>query len=425
MRFHHGYASLRNGRRAGLTTQYQHHEKLWTPANVVTLLRICLIPVFVIAIISPWPEWFPQWHDAALWKPWIAALVFGVLAATDTLDGYLARSRGEVTNLGKFMDPLADKILVAAALLALIELGVLPSWVALIILTREFIVSGIRMVAASQGVVIAASWYGKAKTVMQIIAILLFIVKDSHMIGDFGAVLSDRFYLFCWFIMIVALVLTIVSMLDYFVKARELLGFGCKLKDGTGYFEEESSMDEDRGHAVPLQQTQAIEPDALEKSARRVLEEAHVAELTIATAESCTGGLIAGMLTAIPGSSEVVQGGIVSYSNDVKMDVLGVKKSTLESYGAVSEETACEMAEQARNLLKADLAVSATGIAGPGGAVPCKPVGTVWIGLSDSAITCAEVHHFEGDREQVRLQTVAAALELLLKAVVARNADAK
>lgn len=102
------------------------------------------------------------------------ALLFVVLACTDALDGYLARSRGEVTNFGKFMDPLADKILVAAALLALCELQILPSWVALIILTREFIVSGLRMLAASEGVVIAASWYGKAKTVFQIIANLLF-----------------------------------------------------------------------------------------------------------------------------------------------------------------------------------------------------------------------------------------------------------
>ena len=119
-------------------------EKLWTPANVVTLVRICCVPVFVVAIISPWPAWFPQWSDAETWKPWIAAGIFVLLAATDGLDGYLARSRNEVTNFGKFMDPLADKILVAAALLALVELSVLPSWVALVILTREFIVSGIR-----------------------------------------------------------------------------------------------------------------------------------------------------------------------------------------------------------------------------------------------------------------------------------------
>ena len=201
------------------------HEKLWTPANVVTLLRICLVPVFVVAIISPWPEYFPFWADAEASKPWIAAGIFILLAATDGLDGYLARSRGEVTNFGKFIDPLADKILVAAALLALIELGVLPSWVALVILTREFIVSGIRMVAASQGVVIAASWYGKAKTVAQIVAIVLFIVKDSVVITDPQGVLHNPLYLVSWLAMLIALALTVISMLDYFVKAKEILGF--------------------------------------------------------------------------------------------------------------------------------------------------------------------------------------------------------
>lgn len=107
---------------------------IWTPANIVTLIRILLVPVFFVACVSPWPTWFPDWNEAELLKPWLAALLFVVLACTDALDGYLARSRGEVTNFGKFMDPLADKILVAAALLALCELQILPSWVALIIL---------------------------------------------------------------------------------------------------------------------------------------------------------------------------------------------------------------------------------------------------------------------------------------------------
>ena len=91
---------------------------IWTPANIVTLIRILLVPVFFVACVSPWPTWFPDWNEAELLKPWLAALLFVVLACTDALDGYLARSRGEVTNFGKFMDPLADKILVAAALLA-------------------------------------------------------------------------------------------------------------------------------------------------------------------------------------------------------------------------------------------------------------------------------------------------------------------
>lgn len=395
------------------------HEKLWTPANVVTLLRICFIPVFVIAIISPWPTWFPQWTEAESLKPLVATAVFIVLAATDALDGYLARSRGEVTNLGKFMDPLADKILVAAALLALIELNVLPSWVALIILTREFIVSGIRMVAASEGVVIAASWYGKAKTVTQIIAIVLFLIKDSHMVADLGTVLADRLYLFSWFMMIVALVLTIVSMLDYFVKARELLGFNSD--SGSAAQGEGQSIDGHSG-SISTELAKTITPGEMESLATRVLDAAREQHLNLGTAESCTGGLIAGTLTEVPGSSDVVLGGIVSYANEVKQGVLGVREITLKNKGAVSEETACEMASGARRKLGADVAVSVTGIAGPGGAVEGKPVGTVWVGLSDAAITCAEVHHFDGTREQVRLQTVRAALEMFLKSINAHAA---
>ena len=115
-----------------------------------------------------------------------------MISCTDWLDGYLARKRNEVTDFGKFMYSLADKILTTAALLALVELRVLPSWPVLIILAREFIVAGVRMVAASKGVVIAASWYGKAKTVFQIIAIVMFLVKDVTVFpnaADSGSVL--------------------------------------------------------------------------------------------------------------------------------------------------------------------------------------------------------------------------------------------
>jgi CDP-diacylglycerol--glycerol-3-phosphate 3-phosphatidyltransferase len=156
-------------------SQSSSAPKIWTPANIVTVIRICLVPVFVVVLLSPWPEWFGvEALVAPNIKSCIAAGLFILISCTDWIDGYLARSRGEVTDFGKFMDPLADKILVAAALLALIELGVLPAWPVLIILTREFIVSGVRMMAAAEGEVIAASMYGKFKTVFQIIAIVLF-----------------------------------------------------------------------------------------------------------------------------------------------------------------------------------------------------------------------------------------------------------
>lgn len=409
-----------------MTQNVPVHEKLWTAANVVTLLRICLVPVFVVAIISPWPAYFPFWEGAETSKPWIAAGIFILLAATDGLDGYLARSRGEVTNFGKFVDPLADKILVAAALLALIELGVLPSWVALVILTREFIVSGIRMVAASQGVVIAASWYGKAKTVTQIIAIVLFIIKDSVVVADPQGVLHNPLYLVSWVVMLIAVALTIISMLDYFVKAKEILGFapsGKRVKQRTSA----AIVEPDETVAVPTddralspEEAASIAPAALEELAARVLAAAREAGKTIGTAESLTGGLIAATLTQVPGSSQSVRGGVVSYAADVKRDVLGVGRETLAMCGVVSEETACAMAKGARQALECDLAVSVTGIAGPDGAEPGKPVGTVWIGRADAALTCARCCHFPGTREEVRLLTVRAALEFALEALETR-----
>lgn len=359
---------------------------LWTPANVVTLVRILLVPVFVVAIISPWPDYFPAWESAELWKPWVAAFIFAVLSCTDALDGYLARSRGEVTNFGKFIDPLADKILVAAALLALIELQVLPSWVALLIIAREFIVSGLRMLVATHGVVVAASWYGKAKTVFQIIAILLFIVKESDLLLALHPDMEFALYLVSWFFMIVALVLTIVSMVDYFMKCAPILGFG---NAGAKSSKQKSTV-----------------------SAEQVIHLAQSKEAKLSTAESCTGGLIGGALTAVPGSSSVVEGGIISYSNDVKMNVLGVSADDLKRVGAVSSEVAASMAEGSRRLAGSDVAVSVTGIAGPGGAVPGKPVGTVWFGLATENGTQTFIRHFDGDRDDVRKFTVSFALEL-------------
>ncbi|WP_239442890.1 CDP-diacylglycerol--glycerol-3-phosphate 3-phosphatidyltransferase [Gordonibacter sp. An230] len=368
---------------------------LWTPANIVTLVRICLVPVFVVALISPWPQWLglPQVADDA--KELVAAGIFILISCTDWLDGYLARSRGEVTDFGKFMDPLADKILVAAALLALVELGSMPSWVVLVILAREFIVSGVRMTAASEGAVIAASWYGKAKTVFQMVAIVLFTVKDSHMAGSVHAAFSDGLWLLSWGVMVIALVLTVVSMLDYIAKARRLIGLA-------------------RADGAPDADAAEVSLDAL---ASRVLDAARASGRTVGTAESLTGGLVAATLTDVPGSSEAVRGGIVSYAAAVKRDVLGVDADDIERFGVVSEQTAVAMAEGARRELGCDVAVAVTGIAGPGGAEPGKPVGTVWLGVADDAGCRARLLSFEGGRREVREQTVRAALKALLESL--------
>ena len=135
---------------------------------------------------------------------------------------------------------------------------------------------------------------------------------------------------------------------------------------------------------------------------------------TLVTAESLTGGGIGAWLTSVSGASEVFKGGVISYTNEVKHELLGVSLQTLKVHGAVSLQTAEEMAVGARNLLKADVAVSVTGLAGPGGDEYGNPVGTVCIGYCDEWESFAVKHHFEGDREAVRNQTIRAALELVL-----------
>ena len=189
-------------------------------ANKLTMLRIFLVPVFLIFISV----------KGIPYGSIVATLVFIIASITDQLDGYIARSRNQVTNFGKFMDPLADKLLVTAALVALVGLKLTPAWAVVIILAREFAVSGLRTLAASGGVVIATSWWGKIKTVTQIIAILLLLIKVN--IGEsLSAVefVSNNGFLNTFFayvpevIMFVAVLITIISGIDYFVKNKHVI----------------------------------------------------------------------------------------------------------------------------------------------------------------------------------------------------------
>lgn len=398
--------------------------RIWTPANVVTFLRICLVPLFVVALLSPWPEWFGV-HDVVSdqTKALVAAGVFVAISCTDWVDGYLARSRGEVTDLGKFLDPLADKILVAAALIALVELRVIPSWPVLVILVREFIVSGIRMLAAAKGVVIAASWYGKAKTVLQIVAIVLFLVKDSLYIPTVQAAVANPLYVVSWLVMAAALVMTVVSMFDYIVKARQLLFPAARVakaraQGADGRAVDAAAFPEGVFHEGCTCPAGGVSTAALRDLAARVVREAAAAGVKVGTAESLTGGGIAACITATPGSSAVFEGGLVTYSNEAKHRLLDVGALLLRGRGAVCEEVAIEMAEGAAKRLGCDVAVSVTGIAGPGGAEPGKPVGTVWVGVCRLGVAHAACHRFDGDRDAVRAQTVECALRAMEDAVL-------
>lgn len=193
-------------------------------ANRITLARMILIPVFLVVLLGEFPAGadVPEWWLIA--QPWIAAIIFIALAASDAVDGYVARSRNMVTTFGKFIDPLADKLLVMAALVALVDLDKLPSWIALVIIARELVVSGLRMVAVAEGRVIAASSFGKVKTILQIAAIVGFLLKDStllaNLLGSRGHVVFSGV---AWVVMAAAVVMTVASMVDYFYHARDIL----------------------------------------------------------------------------------------------------------------------------------------------------------------------------------------------------------
>jgi len=171
--------------------------------NAITLFRILLIPVFMTFLLGAIP------YGAAF-----AVGTFVLAAASDSLDGYFARRRREVTTLGAFLDPLADKLLVSAALLALVQLGKLSAWVAMVIIAREFAVSGLRMVAAAENVVISASPWGKVKTAAQMVAIVALIIEPGWSV--WGVRLSAV-------VVGLAVLLTLGSGIDYFVRARDSL----------------------------------------------------------------------------------------------------------------------------------------------------------------------------------------------------------
>jgi CDP-diacylglycerol---glycerol-3-phosphate 3-phosphatidyltransferase len=167
--------------------------------NVLTVLRILAVPVIVVALLEETPN-----GDA------LAAGVFALAALTDGLDGYFARSRDAVTTFGKIMDPLADKLLIVAALVSLVSLDRLAAWVAMVIIARELAVTGLRAVAAERGVVISASWLGKAKTILQVAAVIALIATDPAPI---------------WVDVLVyaAVAMTLISGADYFLGLRRRL----------------------------------------------------------------------------------------------------------------------------------------------------------------------------------------------------------
>ena len=172
--------------------------------NKLTIARVIMIPFFVA---------FLMYDIAGSAGKWIALAIFIIASLTDTLDGYLARRDNLVTNFGKFMDPLADKLLVCSALICFTSLGTLPAWITIVIIAREFIISGFRLIAADNGIVIAASYWGKFKTVSQMIMIILMIMDIQNTV----------FQTLITVFIVIAVVLTVISLIDYSLKNKQVL----------------------------------------------------------------------------------------------------------------------------------------------------------------------------------------------------------
>ncbi len=191
--------------------------------NKITVARMLLIPIMIIV---PYLGLNNILFGSVTIGSFITLIIFLIASFTDFLDGYLARKNNLVTTFGKFLDPIADKLLVLSALIMLVEQGIIPGWIPIIIAAREFIVSGIRMLAAGDGKVIAASWYGKIKTVSQMIAIsLAFLSTNTFMqftsveMGTGALILNILMSL----AMIVAVLTTILSGVDYFMKSKDIV----------------------------------------------------------------------------------------------------------------------------------------------------------------------------------------------------------
>ncbi|MGI6731206.1 MAG: CDP-diacylglycerol--glycerol-3-phosphate 3-phosphatidyltransferase [Anaerovoracaceae bacterium] len=168
--------------------------------NKLTILRIILIPVFIIFLMMGFD--------------YIAAIIFIVASATDALDGHIARKYNLITNFGKIMDPLADKLLVVSALICLVELGQVAGWMVIVILAREFTVTGLRTVAAAQGIVIAAGWSGKVKTVLQMVAVIFLLLNN----WPFSMIHFPFASIMLWG----AVIMTIISGTEYIIKNKNV-----------------------------------------------------------------------------------------------------------------------------------------------------------------------------------------------------------
>jgi len=337
--------------------------------NALTVSRLVAIPVLMALLLMRFPG-----HDQ------VAAALFILFSFTDTLDGELARRSGTVSDFGKFLDPLADKLFVLSVLIVLVQEDLVAAWVVVVIFSRELIITILRSVAANQGHVIAAAPLGKTKTITQMAAVALLILQRPYpalvLVADVAV--------------LIAIVFTIWSGVDYLWRFRHVIGRADsgkkRIPSGVG---REATLTAELG-------------DVLRGSG-----------LTVAVAESSTGGLVGALITDQPGSSEYFLGGLVTYSNEAKRDELGVGQELLDTVGAVSREVGEAMAKGVRARFGASLAVAVTGIAGPQADGTAKPVGLTYIAVASERGASAREFRFDGDRVANRREAAAEALRML------------
>ncbi|MGH7904786.1 MAG: CDP-diacylglycerol--glycerol-3-phosphate 3-phosphatidyltransferase [Candidatus Dormibacteraceae bacterium] len=344
--------------------------------NLLTLSRLLGIPVLMVLLLVTFPAHFQ-----------VATALFIVFSATDTLDGRLARAGGEVTELGKFLDPLADKLFILSVLIVLVQEDLLAAWFVVVIFAREMVITVLRSLSATQGRVISASPWGKTKTVTQVGAVILLILQRPYPVLEPIALAAIG----------IATAFTIGSGAEYLWRFRHVFG------------------------RVPETSPPADAPEAGTRSGLaaktaglELAERLGGAGRSLALAESCTGGMVAASVTDLAGSSSYFKGGVVAYSNDAKRDLLGVPDEVLRIQGAVSRECAEAMAEGARRRFGADLGASVTGIAGPGADGTDKAVGLTYVGVAGARGVRSRELRFGGDRAENRRQAVEETLRLLL-----------
>ena len=338
--------------------------------NLLTISRLVAIPVLMALLLLRFPG-----HDQ------VAAALFIAFSFTDTLDGQLARRTGNVSDLGKFLDPLADKLFVLAVLIVLVQEGLVAAWVVVVIFSRELIITILRSVGAGQGRVIAAAPLGKTKTVTQMSAVTLLILQRPYpALAPLAGVAVA-----------IAVVFTLWSGLDYLWRFRHLIG------------------------PFDTSRTRVASGGAPEPSLAAELADAvRPAGLTVAVAESSTGGMVGSLITDRAGSSAYFVGGVIAYSNEMKEEQLGVAPDLIRRLGAVSREVAEAMAEGARTRFGTSLAVAVTGIAGPDADGTTKPVGLHFIAVASPARTSSREFKFSGDRLSNRRQAATEALRMLI-----------